>query len=499
MLKKIMRATVLWALALMLVCASLPAWAEGETGNETPQGAVSEPSKTDGQSNTAPADTKQEGPQQEPPKQEGPQQEGPKQEGPQQEGPKQEGPQQEGPKQEGPQQEGPQQEGPQQEGPKQEGPQQEGPQADNKKEEPGQDAADQKNQPDQKNQADAPAAKGAGPASSAPVTTMPGPHGGVAMVVRTYNGGRLNLRSQPTAASASLGTFASGTPVTVYSIQNGWALVRVYGLTGYMSTYYLVSAGQPQPQPQPHPQPQPQPPSLDGAIRYWIHTGNAGRLHLRQYASTGAPSLGLYPNGTMVMGVDLNNGWVYVSVNGALGYMMRRFLTANGSSQPVIPPVPSPSLDGAVNRVVFTGNTGKLHLRESPSTAARSLGLFPNGTPVEAKDLGNGWSYVRVNGYMLGYMMSRFLISPEAYHNPDIQPVQPDPVIPTANQARVYQRNGSYVNLRSSKASTNKSNVIGRVPHNAVVDVLEWGGVYTRVSYNGQTGYIITSYLRAIQ
>ena len=90
-------------------------------------------------------------------------------------------------------------------------------------------------------------------------------------------------------------------------------------------------------------------------------------------------------------------------------------------------------------------------------------------------------------------------ISPEAYHNPDIQPVQPDPVIPTANQARVYQRNGSYVNLRSSKASTNKSNVIGRVPHNAVVDVLEWGGVYTRVSYNGQTGYIITSYLRAIQ
>ena len=312
--------------------------------------------------------------------------------------------------------------------------------------------------------------------------------GGMTMVVKTGNNGGLNLRELPTTASASLGLYPNGTYVTVYGITNGWALVRVYGRTGYMAAAYLATPGSGAPSHNP-PGHSPSYPSLSGAIQYMVRTGNSGRLHLRQYASTGAPSLGLYANGTLLMGVDQHNGWVFVSVGGNLGYMMRKFLTTSLTppADP-IPVPPAPSLDGAVAMVVHTGNSGKLHLREGPGKAFRSLGLYPNGTPVEAKDLGNGWCYVRVNG-RLGYMLKSCLAKAGSVPSTPSSGAVP-------GTARIYQKNGSYVNLRSSKASRNNSNVIARIPFGTVVTILEWGKTYTKVLYNGMTGYVITSYLR---
>ncbi len=332
---------------------------------------------------------------------------------------------------------------------------------------------------------------GGGPGPSAPHSGPSVPHGsGRTMVINTRNNGRLNLRALPTTASASLGLFANGTYVTVYSMSNGWALVSVNGLTGYMATAYLANPGAPSYHPTPV---TPSYPSLHGAIQYMVRTGNSGRLHLRQYASTGAPSLGLYANGTTLLGVDQHNGWVFVSVGGRLGYMMRKFLTTNLTPPPVTPvPGPvAPSLNGAVHMVVRTGNTGKLHLREGPGKSFRSLGLYPNGTSVLAKDLGNGWCYVQVNG-RLGYMQKKFLSKSGSY-----VPPAPSPSGSTApGTAWTYQKNGSYVNLRSSKASMNNSNVIARIPSGTLVTVLSWGKTYTKVQYNGMTGYIITSYLK---
>lgn len=338
-----------------------------------------------------------------------------------------------------------------------------------------------------------------GSAASVPSTAlMPAmSSGGATMVVRTGNAGRLHLREQPTVASASMGLFPNGTLVKVHGIQYGWALVTVNGLTGYMATHYLSGTQQNLLPPTPVvPVPQP---SLKGAIQYMVRTGNAGKLHLREYASSSARSLGLYANGTLLIGVDQGNGWVYVSVNGMRGYMMRRFLTTKlkpgPQPQPQPQPQPDPNLNGAVTKVIRTGNKGKLHLREYASTNARSLGLYPNGTMVKAKSLGNGWSYVQVGG-QLGYMMSRYLVQPGV--SPDPNP-NPDPfVLPGATKATIYQKNHSYANLRSSKGSKNNSNVIARIPYGTLVDVLTWGQTYTKVRYNGMTGYVITSYLRAV-
>lgn len=57
--------------------------------------------------------------------------------------------------------------------------------------------------------------------------------------VRTYNGGRLNLRSYADTRANVLGVYCSGTRVTVLDYQPTWCKVRVGDLTGYMSTRYL--------------------------------------------------------------------------------------------------------------------------------------------------------------------------------------------------------------------------------------------------------------------
>ncbi len=444
MKKKGMRAVLAGALALMMACASIPAWADEGEGPVTPSTMV-QTIPTAGEQN----EIKQDEPKQGEPKQGEPKQDEPKQDEPKQGEPKQGEPKQDEPKQGEPKQDEPKQ---------------------------GEAKPEEQKKGDPK------------PASVPSATLQPALQGGVTMVVKTGRSGKLHLREQPTTASASLGLFPNGTQVKVHGIQFGWALVTVYGMTGYMHTSYLAGVNQPQPQPQPDPRP-----SMAGAIQYMIRTGNTGKLHLRMYASTAAPSLGLFPNGTVLKGVDQHNGWVYVSLYGMTGYMMRRFLTTD-MSQPVVPPTPGvPSLDGAVVKVIRTGNTGKLHLREYASTAARSLGLYPNGTTLEAKNLGNGWSYVRVNG-VLGYMMTRYLALPSSA---PITP--PTPVIPTTGFAKTYQQRGSYINLRSSKASSNLSNVIAHIPCNTTVTVLEWGATYTKVSYNGLVGYILNPYLRPIQ
>ena len=57
-------------------------------------------------------------------------------------------------------------------------------------------------------------------------------------------GGKLNLRAYPSADSASLGKYDTGTWVLAGSEQNGWCEVRTLsGKRGYMSASYLNFGG----------------------------------------------------------------------------------------------------------------------------------------------------------------------------------------------------------------------------------------------------------------
>ncbi len=308
--------------------------------------------------------------------------------------------------------------------------------------------------------------------------------------VKRTDAGRINLRSGPAANYRVLAAIEPGTPLEVLDVEGKWAHISVASpnglgmLEGYMYSDYIDDmSGQIVPS---------YPVNTDyyTQSRYsvvypsfaeikentpmYVYTGNSGRLHLREYASQNARSLGLFPNGTRVTVLNRSGNWAYVSVNGLYGYMMLSYLSGAYVPQPVQP------IYGAVTKYVSTGNSGRLHLRESASQNSRSLGLFPNGTRVSATDVGNGWSYVTI-GSSVGYMMNRFLSDTEPY-----APSQ-------YTVMYVYSAKGGSVALRS--AMSEYADSLGSYANGTLVYVIYDFGSWAYVSVNGIEGYMPTSAL----
>ena len=307
--------------------------------------------------------------------------------------------------------------------------------------------------------------------------------GNLYMYIETGNSGRLHLRALPSADSQSLGLYPNGTKVLVESItNNNWAFVQVDGRYGYMALKYLTGIAPVTPVP-------PVTPAPTEDTTLYVATGNSGKLHLREYASQNARSLGLFPNGTAVRVTSRSNGWAFVQVNGMTGYMMLVYLTATA---PVNPPAPQPAGD-PVLMYVRTGNSGKLHLRECPSQSARSLGLYPNGTPVYAIDLKNGWSQVTVYG-QAGYMMTCYLSASSGGITP-APTVTPIPVPDDAVWTYVATGNSGKLHLRENMSTDAGS--LGLYPNGTPVAILVNYGAWAYVNVYGRTGYMMTQFLAA--
>ena len=67
--------------------------------------------------------------------------------------------------------------------------------------------------------------------------------------------------------------------------------------------------------------------------------------------------------------------------------------------------------------------------------------------------------------------------------------------MPSTPWRTVSHPSGSYVNLRSS-ANMSINNVLSRMPSGASVQVLIPGSEWTKVSYGGTTGYMLTYFLK---
>lgn len=269
-----------------------------------------------------------------------------------------------------------------------------------------------------------------------------------------------------------------------------------------------------------------------GCLYMYVETGNSGMLHLRAQPDCGSKSVGLYQNGTRVLVEGFANGcWAAVRVSGKRGYMSLDYLTVCAPVQSGTLPASTsmasvswqqPAVRQQVTGAIYSAmkpmyvSGGSLHLRAYASQNAESLGLYPNGTQVYAADLGNGWSYVLVNG-LFGCMMTRYLSpAPAAYQY--IAPTAPQRVCypqPTsvplsacssrpASEASwragevvtVRNPNSSFVYLRSSKDSDRRDNILARVPVGAQAVLLEHGEYWSRILCEGIEGFMASRYLK---
>jgi len=142
-----------------------------------------------------------------------------------------------------------------------------------------------------------------------------------------------------------------------------------------------------------------------GAAAAVVNNPNpADRLHLRAEPRTDAASLGKYYNGVRLANAGISEGgWVPVSIGTLKGYMKQQFL--------MLADTPGHSLSSVASampilEVSNPNMAANLHLRERPSAASNSLGVYPNGTKVVLMGFGGEWAHVIVDGKM-GFMLGR--------------------------------------------------------------------------------------------
>ena len=150
----------------------------------------------------------------------------------------------------------------------------------------------------------------------------------LADVARIKVNGKLNLRKEPSANSAILGSYSNGTYVAVIKKGSTWTKVWCKGKTGYMITKCLSftasrssrsgktssgSSGS----------------SGSGSKTRYVKTEYKDVLNLRAGPDDSSSILGSYRNGTPVTILKYGKYWSYVQVYSKKGYMYTKYLSTS--------------------------------------------------------------------------------------------------------------------------------------------------------------------------
>lgn len=360
------------------------------------------------------------------------------------------------------------------------------------------------------------------------VTPEPGGDDALYAVVTTVSGS-LNLRRDALPGSPVLARIPKGTTIRIDEKLSAWSRTTYGGQTGYvMNTYLTFHQGQPE----------------ISAGTTAVVTTVSGSLNLRTEPSLSGGVIARIPQYATVNVQQRGDSWCYVVYNDTIGYVMTSYLTFDGDSAQTPPEggdasdeSGSGSGDNSENAGNAGGNSsgtmtayvqtesGSLNLREQPGSAYRVLRTIPRGSAVTVLSYGDPWCQVTYGGTE-GYVMTSFLrfdTQPTLPQEPETdegqeetdapetdgangetsQPATPTPPPPqeqpdesTAVAAWVNTASGG-LNLRYSPSSS--AQIIGTIPRLAEVKLLVEGNEWSYVGYNGQYGYVMTSYLTTTQ
>lgn len=263
-------------------------------------------------------------------------------------------------------------------------------------------------------------------------------------------GGKLNLRKEPSLEAAVLGQYPTGTWMTVHEETGSWSKVTVNGQNGYVMSKYLTEQASP------------------GTM--YVRTNTGAGLNLRSEPSEKSSILTSCKPGTAVKVLSRGKDWHKVQIGDRTGYMAARYLVAAA-------PGGSGSAEGGQTRQGTVKNPGAnqvLLLRETASIHARVLGNYPNGTAVTITGETGDFYKVTVAGKK-GYMMKKFIAVKEEAFKPFT--------------AKLVNPNGNkIVNFR--KAPGLSAPILKVLPVGTEITVTEMGDVWCKVTVDGTEGYV---------
>lgn len=204
------------------------------------------------------------------------------------------------------------------------------------------------------------------------------------------NAERLYMRAEPETKGAEVGRYFNGTVVEVTGPeQGGYLPVRIGPNTGYMQAKFLSET----------------PTFYDPGFWATVNVGTRDeKLNLRTSVEEGAPSLGLFYNGTAVYIIEDAGDFFRVRTRSMDGFMHKLYL----------------QLDSDGSKPVYAALTGGTLVEEAvpmyafPAADAAVLGTYPAGTELIIHNNVGVWYYVEVTGENLteaqrqkGFMLSR--------------------------------------------------------------------------------------------
>jgi len=286
----------------------------------------------------------------------------------------------------------------------------------------------------------------------------------IATVNNRNSGAFLNFRQSPSYNAKVLGIFYSGVPLMVLGEQNGWYCVQINGQVGYVRSEFVnvrTIAG-----------------SSEVAT---IKTPNNSAMNMRSGPGKQYAVVRQYPGDEYVMVLAKGKEWWYVSVDGDTGYMSSDFLSEGLKTSRDQAATSGGGVSSNSYAVVSNPrSTQALNLRQFPSTASAVLRKLYNGDELWVDEHGSEWCAVTVKETGLsGYVMTKYIT---LYNTP------------TTTLRTVVHPSGTYVNLRQSQSLT--APILMRVPHGRQVTILSAGAEWSKVSYNGTQGYMLSYFLK---
>ena len=148
-------------------------------------------------------------------------------------------------------------------------------------------------------------------------------------------------------------------------------------------------------------------------------------------------------------------------------------------------PVPSASTNTTMK------STAYLNLRTGPSTSYKSILVIPKGATVTLVEDKGDWKKITYNG-KTGWSSGKYLTG-VSVSTPVTTPVTPS--VPSATGA-IYITTGNLY-MRTGPAKTAASVLV--MPYGANVTLVEDGGEWKKVTYNGKTGWASGKYLQLVR
>ncbi|MDC2866168.1 C40 family peptidase [Bacillus sp. BP-3] len=334
-------------------------------------------------------------------------------------------------------------------------------------------------------QAAAPDQNAQQPAAQAAQTTKTAPK---SETKYTVNADVLRVRTGPSTNSDISSRVYEGQTLNVIGQENGWYKISYNGQVGYVSGKFVnTDTSNSGSQSQGNSTVQP----ASGN-----YTVSVSSLRVRTGPSTSHTQLGSVHKGQVVQVVGEVQDWFKISYGGQNAYVSKDYVTKGGSDSNV---TQDNQQQNNSNVTVQTGGTyvvdaTSLRVRTGPATYHGIIGGVLKGQTLNVIGAENGWFKVKHNGNT-GYVSSEFVKFVKGGTSTAQKPAENNNnnTETPAQGSGEYYINASALNVRSG-AGTNYS-VIGALPQGQKVQVLADESGWSKVNYNGRTGYVGTRFL----